>query len=161
MANGLHNYIIKETVDGITVNTLVETITSSNLISANTVVVGDILTLFARVKRTTTTATLLTAKVYVNTSSSLTGATLLTTITSTNTAINGLDIGRIFVVKSATNTQGLSNTLIVPSRYASISTFSLTNSNIDWTVNQYLIISITLLSALEVAKSSGCLLLKD
>ena len=57
MANGLHNYIVKETADGIAVNTLVETITSSNLISANTVAVGDILTLFARVKRTTTTAT--------------------------------------------------------------------------------------------------------
>ena len=160
MANGLQNYIVKETADGIAVNTLVETITSSNLISANTVAVGDILTLFARVKRTTTTATLFTTKVYINTSSSLIGATLIATNTISGANANTVDFGRIFVVKSATNTQGFNaSTYTLFARY-SIPT-SLTNSNIDWTVNQYLIISITLLSALEVAQSSGCLLLKD
>ena len=160
MANGLQNYIVKETVDGIAVNTLVETITSSNLISANTVAVGDILTFFARVKRTTTTATLFTAKVYVNTSSSLVGATLIATNTISGANANTLDFGRIFVVKSATNTQGFNaSTYTLFARYSTPT--SLTNSNIDWTVNQYLLISITLLSALEVAKSSGCLLLKD
>ena len=159
MANGLQNYIVKETADGIAVNTLVETITSSNLISANTVAVGDILTLFARVKRTTTTGTILTTKVYLNTSLSLIGATLIATVSS-GTTVNGIDFGRIFVVKSATNTQGFN-----ASTYTNFARYSnptdLTNSNIDWTVNQYLIISITLLSALEVAQSSGCLLLKD
>ena len=160
MANGLQNYIVKETADGTIVNTLVETITSSNLISANTVAVGDILTLFARVKRTTTTATLFTTKVYINTSSSLIGATLIATNTISGANANTVDFGRIFVVKSATNTQGFNaSTYTLFARY-SIPT-SLTNSNIDWTVNQYLIISITLLSALEVAQSSGCLLLKD
>jgi hypothetical protein len=159
MANGLQNYIVKETADGIAVNTLVETITSSNLISANTVAVGDILTLFARVKRTTTTGTILTTKVYLNTSLSLIGATLIATVSS-GTTVNSIDFGRIFVVKSATNTQGFN-----ASTYTNFARYStptdLTNSNIDWTVNQYLIISITLLSALEVAQSSGCLLLKD
>jgi hypothetical protein len=161
MANGLHNYIVKETADGTTVNTLVETITSSNLISANTVTVGDILTLFARVKRTPTTPiTLFTTKVYLNTSSSLIGATLIATNTLTGANANTVDFGRIFVVKSATNTQGFNaSTYTTVARY-NIPT-SLTNSNIDWTVGQYLIISITLLSASEVAKSSGCLLLKD
>ena len=76
-------------------------------------------------------------------------------------SVNLVDYGRIFIVKNATNTQGFSNILINQARYASFAGFSLTDSNIDWTVNQYLIISITLLSALEVAKSSGCLLLKD
>lgn len=161
MANGLQNYIVKETADGIAVNTLVETITSSNLISANTVAVGDILTLFARVKRTTTTATVLfSGKVYLNTSSSLIGATLVGTSTGTAISINTIDFGRIFVVKSATNTQGFNaSTYTNFARYSTPT--SLTNSNIDWTVDQYLIISITLLSALEVAQSSGCLLLKD
>ena len=160
MANGLQNYIVKETTDGTTVNTLVETITSSNLISANTVVVGDILTLFARIKRTTTTVTLFTTKVYLNTSSSLIGATQISTNTVTATSVNTLDFGRIFVVKSATNTQGFNaSTYTNFARYQTPT--SLTNSNIDWTVDQYLIISITLSSALEVAKSSGCLLLKD
>ena len=161
MANGLQNYIVKETADGTTVNTLVETITSSNLISANTVAVGDVLTLFARVKRITTTGTLFTFKVYFNTSSSLIGATLVATSTGSVVGVNLVDYGRIFIVKNATNTQGFSNILINQARYASFAGFSLTDSNIDWTVNQYLIISITLLSALEVAKSSGCLLLKD
>lgn len=161
MANGLQNYIVKETADGIAVNTLVETITSSNLISANTVAVGDILTLFARVRRTTTIAAVIfSGKVYINTSSSLIGATLISTTTSANSAINLLDFGRIFVVKSATNTQGFNaSTYTSFPRY--ITPTNLTNSNIDWTVNQYLIISITLLSASEVAQSSGCLLLKD
>ncbi len=161
MANGLQNYIVKETTDGTIVNTLVETITSSNLISANTVAVGDILTFFSRVKRTTTTATVLfTAKVYLNTSSSLIGATLIATNTITGVNANTVDFGRIFVVKSATNTQGFNaSTFTLIARYSTPT--SLTNSNIDWTVNQYLLISITLLSALEVALSSGCLLLKD
>jgi len=160
MENGLQNYIVKETADGISVNKLVETITSSNLISANTVAVGDILTFFARIKRTTTTATLFTTKVYLNTSSSLIGATLVATNTLTSTAVNTIDFGRIFVVKSATNTQGFNaSTYTNFPRYQTPT--SLTNSNIDWTVNQYLIISIALSSASEVALSSGCLLLKD
>ena len=161
MANGLQNYIVKETTNGIVVNTLVETITSSNLISANTIAVGDILTFFARVKRTTTTATVLfTSKVYINTSSSLIGATLIATNTITGANANTVDFGRIFVVKSATNTQGF-NALTYTNFARYNQSTDLTNSNIDWTVNQYLLISITLLSALEVAQSSGCLLLKD
>jgi hypothetical protein len=161
MANGLQNYIVKETADGITVNTLVETITSSNLISANTVAVGDILTLFARVKRTPTApATFFTFKIYFNTSSSLSGATLIATNTLTGVNGNTVDFGRIFVVKSVTNTQGFNASTYTNFARYQVAT-SLTDSNIDWTVDQYLIISIALSSASEVAKSSGCLLLKD
>jgi hypothetical protein len=157
MANGLQNYIVKEVVDGTTVNTAVETITSSNLISANTVAVGNILTLFAKVKRTSFLTSSWTIKVYFNTSSSLIGATLVAT--TTNTSAQLIEFGRIFVVKSATNTQGFNASTYTNFARYNVST-NLTNSIIDWTVNQYLIISITM-AASQVAFSSGCLLLKD
>ena len=160
MGYGLHNNIVKSVSDGtaITANG-VETLSASYLIPANTVKVGDILTLWAQIKRTVTTAVTWNAKVYFNTSASLSGATIVATANA-STAQNFICMGRIFVIKAANITQGFQ-----PSTYTDVDryddTLTFNEANIDWTVNQYLIISLTNDGASNSSVVSGCLLLKD
>jgi hypothetical protein len=52
-----------------------------------------------------------------------------------------MGIDRTAIVKSATNTQTVQANASIPTD-AAVGIASLTNSNIDWTVNQYLIFAI-------------------
>lgn len=159
MGYGLNNNIIKSTSDGTSVISTVETISGSYLIPANTVKVGDILTLYSRIKRTVTTVTTWSAKIYLNTSSTLVGATQVGVISSAS-SVNANDFGRILIVKSATQTE-----IIDVSAYTAVVRYNNalvnTNLNIDWTVDQYLLISILLTATPETALVSGTLLIKN
>ena len=136
------NLIAQSTTDGTLVSlTAVNTLSQSVLIPANTFTVGSIFQLFAVYRFTGTTA-LKVVRLYVNTTSTLTGATLVGTNSATIIASSLYAIwGKIFVVKSAVNTEvggTAGNTGLTIEGLAT----AVSNVNIDWTVNQYLIMAI-------------------
>lgn len=127
-------------------------------IPANTIEVGSIVNIKARVGKTGTTG-LTTLRVYANTANSIVSPAPTLLITSTTAAptqiYNGID--RNAIVKTATNTQTVQANASIQTD-AVVGNAALTNSNIDWTVNQFLIFSIqnaangdsTVLSYIEI-----------
>jgi hypothetical protein len=125
-------------VTGVTTNTKVVGV----LIPANTVTVGAIVEIKARAGKTGG-AGISTLRVYANTADSIVSPapTLLITAALGSIAQNYIGIDRSAIVKSATVTQTAQANASIPTD-AAVGTASLTNSNIDWTVNQYLIFAI-------------------
>jgi hypothetical protein len=125
-------------VTGVTTNTKVVSV----LIPANTITVGNIIEIKARAGKTGA-AGIATLRVYANTADSIVSPapTLLTTTALASIATNYIGIDRTAIVKSATSTQTAQANASIPSD-AAIGTASLTNSNIDWTVNQYIIFAL-------------------
>jgi hypothetical protein len=125
-------------VTGTTTNTKVVSV----LIPANTITVGNIIEIKARAGKTGA-AGITTLRVYANTADSIVSPapTLLTTTALASIATNYIGIDRTAIVKSATITQTAQANASIPTD-AAIGTASLTNSNIDWTVNQYLIFAL-------------------
>lgn len=158
---GISNYITKITADGISVSSsATEEKSSSYLIPANVVIAGDILEMFCRTDRTVNGGATYTVKIYSNTSDTLIGAQLLATYTTAVTTAFSIDLGRIFVVKSSTVTQGLNNSQSNNLRYFASPTTAFTETNIDWTVDQYIIVSLTNNGAGQTVLSKGMLILK-
>ena len=128
-----------ETTDGTSVSgTASATISMSQLIPANTFAVGDIVRIRVRFRKVTLNANT-NFIVSVNTSNSLVGATNLALGTS-NFRFN--QIKRDLYIKSATSTE----TYPTATSVASDDNFQATavsTSNIDWSVKQYIIFSIT------------------
>jgi hypothetical protein len=114
----------------------------SVLIPANTIAVGNIIEIKARVGKTGTAGGT-TLRIYVNTADSIVTPAPTLIITSATTLIsqiyNGID--RTAIVKTATNTQTVQANGTIQSD-AVIGTSTLTNSNIDWAQNQYIIFAI-------------------
>ena len=118
----------------------------SNLIPANTIAVGDILRFITQLTKTGT-AGIYTVRIYVNTSNSLSGATLMAT--RANGA--GTDLctimGRAFSVQSSTVTSTGSTTI---SSAASENVYTGAASlNINWAVDQYFIVAVQNASAAD------------
>jgi hypothetical protein len=126
-------------VTGTTANTKV----FGQLVPANTFAVGDIIQIRARISKVGT-AGLTTLRVYINTADSLTvpAATLISTSTTTTNAQINFGIDKNAVIKSATVTQTMNAASSAIFQDPQTSTVALTNSNIDWTVNQYIIFAI-------------------
>lgn len=152
--------VFKTTTDishtGDTNNTLV----FSQLISANTVTVGDVLEYRVKLRKSGT-AGILTARVYVNTSASLSGATLIASRAVASASDNISVFERMPFVKSATNTEDLLATNTTVQTIAVSTTVGVTNSNIDWTVGQYFIIALQLGNSGDTGILSGAYLLKQ
>jgi hypothetical protein len=125
-------------VTGTTANTLVV----SQLIPGNTVATGKTIEVKARVGKTGG-AGLVTIRVYANTADSISSPAPTLLMTSATAAIaqnyNGID--RIAVVKSATQTNTPTTTTSIQND-ALIGNAPLVNSNIDWTVDQYIIFAV-------------------
>lgn len=156
----MSNYIVRTMADGTAITSnATEEISASYLIAANTVSAGDFLELFARAERSIDNNVTFTAKIYVNTSASLIGANLLATYTTDSIMRDSVDYGRWFLVKSATVTQGFSNTQSTQLRYV-VPGVTFTETNIDWTVNQYIIVTITNNGAGQTTLAKGMLILK-
>ena len=124
---------------GNTNNTLVY----SKLISANKVGTGDGLQISTKFTKPSGSAANPTVRIYVNTSASLSGATLLATYATTN--LNG----RFFLVERTANVDGgttnfLTTTSGALTDSASLATTAPSDVSIDWTVNQYFIVAIQL-----------------
>jgi hypothetical protein len=132
-------------VTGVTTNTKVVGV----LIPANTITTGAIVEIKARAGKTGSIG-LMTLRVYANTADSIVSPapTLLTTSTTPAPSSTFMSINRIAVVKSSINTQTAQATVNIISEFIG-GTASLTNSNIDWTVAQYIIFAIQNSSALD------------
>jgi hypothetical protein len=111
------------------------TLMKSILISANTYTTGDVVKILSRAIRSTATGTAINY-FYINTTNSLTGATLVST---QNGAFRFYAMERNLYIKSTI----ISETIDVATSISSDANVALTsansNLNIDWSVNQYII----------------------
>ena len=142
------NFINVSDGTGVTGTTL-NTLTQSILIPANSVEVGDIITVRARVRKTGV-AGLLSIRSYINTSPSIGGSNM--SITSVANTSLFAQFSRNFAVKTTTNTEAFP----IGSQYiddAQTGTV-VVNANIDWTVDQYLIIAVQNTSAADTTRGS-------
>jgi hypothetical protein len=128
------------------------TLTASVLIPANTVTTGDILYIKTRVRKTGTGGTL-TTRMYINTSAAIGGSLIATSATATAASLY-FQYARTLAVKSATNTESMASSLNVNADDNTSVTTAVTASNIDWTVNQYLVIALTNSSITDSSRSS-------
>jgi hypothetical protein len=132
--------IFSSTTDGTTVTgTTAETITYTCAIPANSFAVGDDIQIRFRFRKATSTGST-TYLVYVNTSAVIAGATKVATLTTSSTRFQ--QFKRDMAIKSSTDTQVFSTT-------TSAATDDTTNAgfpaslNINWTITQYFVITIT------------------
>ena len=150
--------LIKDITDGTSITASAEGITISALIKANTVAVGDILEIDWGYKKTVATANL-TARLRINTSASLSGATALATRTTTASIFHGFS-GRILHVKASNDTR----VVAAPTNNGTLPDLASANAetsvNIDWTVDQYLIVSMAHSSGSANASYSTMLLVR-
>ena len=146
--------INKQTVtDGTAVTgTTVSTFTSSVLIPANTVTTGDILYVKTRVRKTGTAGILVT-RMYVNTSAAIGGSLVGTSGTSAATSLY-FQYTRTLAVKSATNTETMAGNGNVNADDNTSLTVAVSTSNINWTVDQYLVIAVQNGSTADTSRSS-------
>lgn len=135
-SNVYKKIILDTTTSGTTSGTSI-TLLKSGLIPANTVQVGSKLRMVAKFYKTGSLGQGRT-RFYINTSNTLTGATLLAT--------QGLSTGNFFSltrtpeVKSATNTEfPLTSTSLSGDEGGVVAMASMSSININWTVDQYII----------------------
>jgi len=135
-----NNNVIRSTTNSTAITgTTSSTLSFSSVITANKISVGDILRLVFQSDKTGTVSTT-TLRVYINTSASLSGATLLATTTTTLGTNICNTISRNIGVKSASNTL---ISAVTASYWGGENTFTTSNSlNIDWAIDQYLIIAV-------------------
>lgn len=142
--------IFKSATDGTTVTgTASATITMSKLIPAGTFTVGDIIRVRARFRKSTLNGNT-NFIISVNTSNSLVGATNLA-LGISNFRFN--QIKRDLYIKTSTNTETYPSATSVASD-DNFQSIAASTSNIDWSVNQYIIFSITQ-GATDTAVGSG------
>ncbi len=111
------------------------TLMKSILIPANTYLIGDVVKILNRVSRNTTTGTA-SNYFYINTTNSLTGATL---IGIQSGVFRFYSMDRNLYIKSTITTETCSNALSANSDEGVSLVVSKQNLNIDWSVNQYII----------------------
>lgn len=132
--------IYKSTTDSTAVTgTTANTLATSQLITGGTFASGNQLLVTARGIKTGTVGTC-TMRIYVNTSSSLTGATLLGTVGPTTAANLFFQIERNMFIKSATNTQVANTT--ANGAFDLTQFTSASAVNIDWTTDKYIIFAL-------------------
>ncbi len=136
--------IYKSTTDGSASSGTLNTLSSSQLVPANTFATGDVIRVTTRARKVGAAGNL-TLRIYANTANSLTGATLLGTFASVGLMI---PIQRHLAIKSATNTETHSATTSLVSDI-SPTTVAVTSSNIDWTQGQYIIFAVQNGSSLD------------
>ena len=111
------------------------TLMKSILIPANTYATGDIIRILNRVIRSTATGTA-TNFFYINTTNSLTGATLVAT---QSTAARFYALERNLLIKSTTISETVDVATTISSDILGVSTSANSDLNINWSVNQYVI----------------------
>jgi hypothetical protein len=144
----------KSTTDSATITGTTNQLVQSQIIAANTYAVGDIIRLTFRTQKSTTSATM-TVRVYINTANNLTGANLIATFSSVG--LYGQIERRLFI-KSATVTQSMLSTFGFQTDTGS--TTGITNTNIDWTQTQYIILAAQQGIGTETTLVSGYLIEK-
>lgn len=139
---GYIELIHKQTTDQSLVSLSASIVTLySYLIPANTYAVGDVVRLRAISKKSGTTAGYITRITVGTNNNPATDAVLGITNTSTNNRLVGL-LDRSFIVKD-TYTEHLRNDVNVGYDFALANNLSLSQTIIDWTVDNYIILSAT------------------
>jgi hypothetical protein len=144
----------KSTTDSATITGTTNQLVQSQIIAANTYAVGDIIRLTFRTQKSTTTANM-TVRVYINTANNLTGANLIATYSSVG--LYGQIERRLFI-KSATVTQSMLSTFSFQTDTGT--TNGITNTNIDWTQTQYIILAAQQTTGTDTTLVSGYLIEK-
>ena len=140
------------TTDGTAVTgTTTATKSTSVLIPANTVKVGDVL--FVRTRcRKTGTAGIAVQSMFVNTTDAISGSTTISLTSMSNTSLYA-QTSRTLVVKATNNTEMLNvNTGGVDDD--ATSTNAVSTFNIDWTVDQYIVFGFTNANAADSTVTS-------
>ena len=151
---GASNY--KSTTDGIATSTANNTLSQSQLITGGTFATGDIIRIHCRMRATGIVGTK-TMRIYVNATNDLTAAVLVATyLSGVNSTIQGMK--RDLVIKSATNTETFPATVAIATDDSATNSF--TNSNIDWSINQYIIFANQRNSAGDTLLTSSYLIEK-
>lgn len=127
-------------------------VTGSILIPANTVAVGDLLYIKTRVRKTGTAGTFV-VRMYVNTSPTIGGSLIATSGTNATSALY-FQYNRTLAVKTATNTETMAGNFNVQADDNTTSTAAVSTSNINWTVDQYIVVVITNSSTADTTRSS-------
>jgi len=131
---------IRITQDSATITgTTSETLLASTLVPANTFSVDDVINLEIRCKRASATGAT-SHRIKINTSNSLSGATLAGIVTNNN-AVLMPTFSRNLCIKSSTYTEVMGTSASFSTDVGSI-TSAISSINIDWTINQYIIISV-------------------
>ena len=140
----------KSATDGSITGTTSETLITSFLIPANTLTTGDAFLLISRVRKTGTSGSL-TLKVRIHTSSAVAGNIIYSANTVNASSASG-QMYRWALIKSSSNTEVMPTSVIddIAASQTAVSTF-----NIDWTVDQYVIFTITLGSSGDTGYLSG------
>ena len=111
------------------------TLMKSILIPANTYTTGGVVKILNRAVRNTATGSA-SNYFYINTTNSLTGATLIG-LQSATAWVLGME--RTLYIKSATNSETFISSVSGSGSEVGVSLSAPSNLNIDWTVNQYII----------------------
>jgi hypothetical protein len=144
---------IQSTTDGTAVTgTTSGTLTTSILIPANTVGVNDVIYVKTRIRKTGTAGTVIT-RMYVNTSAAIGGSLIATSATAVATTLY-FQYSRTLAVKSTTNTETMAGNLNVNADDNTSVTTAVSANNIDWTVDQYLVVAVTNSSTADSSRSS-------
>jgi hypothetical protein len=144
----------KSTSDSGTITGTSNQLVQSQLIAANTYAVGDIIRILFRTQKSTAVANL-TIRIYINTANNLTGANLIATFGSVN--LYGQIERRLFI-KGATVTQSMLSTFSFQTDIGTTS--GITNTNIDWTQAQYIILAAQQTTGTDTTLVSGYLIEK-
>jgi hypothetical protein len=144
----------KSTTDSATITGTTNQLVQSQVIAANTYSVGDIIRVLFRTQKSTAVANM-TIRIYINTANSLTGASLIGTFSSVN--LYGQIERRLFI-KSATVTQSMLSTFTFQTDVGT--TNGITNTNIDWTQTQYIILAAQQTTGTDTTLVSGYLIEK-
>jgi len=137
------------TITGTTALTLIR----SQLIPANTFTQGNIVTVRQRLRKTGASG-IFTGGIYVNTIDSVTGASQLGIFSTGGINQLSLQMKRELFIKSATSTE----TMWTNTSYGNDDTnlqLSVASTNIDWTINQYIVFTCTPASATDSIIQSG------
>lgn len=144
---------IQSLTDGTAVTgTISSTKTGSILIPANTVTTGDLLYIKTRIRKTGT-AGVLTTRMYINTSDAI-GGSLIGTSAAAAAATLYFQYSRTLAVKTSTNTESMAGNGNVNADDNTALTVAVSTSNIDWTVNQYLVVAVQNGSTADTSRSS-------
>jgi hypothetical protein len=145
--NNKLGYVLRTTTDSTPVTgSIANTLSYSDLILGNTIIVGNYPELTVAFRRTGTASTSI-MRTYVNTSASLSGATLIAVLNIGANQLSGT-MERDFAVKSSTATEAFSLSNTTNTNIAN-STNAFASINIDWTTDKYLIVAFQNASAAD------------
>jgi hypothetical protein len=138
--------------DGTASSGVTSTISISVLIPANTFVVDDVIRINHRV-RATGTAAIRETRVYANTTSSLTGAILISTSSLALTILAANNQRYLAIKNATTNTEVVTATTSLLSDYNSVAT-AVSTLAINWTVDQYIIFQVNAANAADSIRAT-------